>query len=405
MAITKLNSLAIPDDTIVEADLSYPLTGFSSTGIDDNATSTAITIDASQKATFSNSIEATVAYRAYDSVAAAYRNVLRYDSGNVRLETGSAGSQAITAFTGGAERMRIDSSGNVILNQSAGAADNTILRITGGTAGFSTLHLADTADINIGYVQYDHTNNALTFASNNAERMRIDSSGNLGLGDQSPTAVTSSATTLEIKGGVTTKGGAIKLNSSDESINSFIYPDATNGLSINMLTAHPMRFLTSGTERMRILSSGGITFNGDTAQANALDDYEEGTHTCTVTMGSGSCSLYSNYDKIKYTKIGDLVTIQGQIRVESVSSPSGEMRVSMPFSINTTADEGSNISGSVVRTYLGNAPTGGLFLHGTMVFNQGNQCVVQWSKSGSATVNHVPTAGEYLVFNFSYKVA
>src|SRR6056300_1642792 len=48
MAITKLNSLAIPDNTIVEADLSYPLTGFSSTGIDDNATSTAITIDASE---------------------------------------------------------------------------------------------------------------------------------------------------------------------------------------------------------------------------------------------------------------------------------------------------------------------------------------------------------------------
>src|SRR6056300_318303 len=30
-------------------------------------------------------------------------------------------------------------------------------------------------------------------------------------------------------------------------------------------------------EKMRILASGGITFNGDTATANALDDYEEGT--------------------------------------------------------------------------------------------------------------------------------
>ena len=47
MAITKLNSLAIPDDTIVEADLSYPLTNFSSTGIDDNASSTAVTLDGS----------------------------------------------------------------------------------------------------------------------------------------------------------------------------------------------------------------------------------------------------------------------------------------------------------------------------------------------------------------------
>jgi hypothetical protein len=46
---------------------------------------------------------------------------------------------------------------------------------------------------------------------------------------------------------------------------------------------------SSPTERMRITSTGqmrlagaGITFNGDTAAANELDDYEEGTWTPTV---------------------------------------------------------------------------------------------------------------------------
>jgi hypothetical protein len=150
--------------------------------------------------------------------------------------------------------------------------------------------------------------------------------------------------------------------------------------------------------------SGGV-YLGGTGSANLLDDYEEGVHTCTVTMTSGTCSLYANYDKIKYTKVGRLVTIQGQIRVQSVSAPSGAMIVSMPFSIDTTADEGANISGSVVRTYLGNAPTGGLFLHGTMVFNTGAGCSLLWSKSGSVTVDHVPVANEYLAFNFSYAVA
>jgi hypothetical protein len=171
------------------------------------------------------------------------------------------------------------------------------------------------------------------------------------------------------------------------------------------LWANTLSFSAGGTERLRILSTGGITFNGDTAAANALDDYEEGVHTCTVTMASGTCSLYANYDKIKYTKVGRLVTIQGQIRVQSVSSPSGAMLVSMPFSIDTTDDEGANISGSLVRTYLGNAPTGGLFLHGTMVFNTGAGCSLQWSRSGSVTADHVPVANEYLVFNFSYAVA
>ena len=138
MAITRLNSLAIPAGTVEPADISYPLTNFSSTGIDDNATSTAITIDSSQKATFSNSIEATVAYRAYDAVAAAYRNILRYDSGNVRLETGSSGSQAITAFTGGAERMRIDSSGNVLVGATTYDATNEGIFLGAGGILYST---------------------------------------------------------------------------------------------------------------------------------------------------------------------------------------------------------------------------------------------------------------------------
>jgi len=182
--------------------------------------------------------------------------------------------------------------------------------------------------------------------------------------------------------------------------NNLIHPaTSTGGVKDNAID------IGGSSNRFKDLYLSGGAYLGGTAAANKLDDYEEGAHTCTVTMGSGSCSLYSSYNKIKYTKIGNLVTIQGQIRVESVSSPSGEMRVSMPFSINTTEDEGSNISGSLVRTYLGNAPTGGLFLHGTMVFNQGDKCNLQWSKSGSATVNHVPTAGEYLIFNFSYNVA
>ena len=150
---------------------------------------------------------------------------------------------------------------------------------------------------------------------------------------------------------------------------------------------------------------GGILFGTDTAAANTLSDYEEGTHDVAITMGSGTCALYANYNKIRYIKIGNVVTIQGQIRVESVSSPSGAMSASMPFSIDTTEAEGSNISGSLVRTYLGNAPTGGLYLHGTMVYNTGAYCELQWSKSGSATIPHVPVANEYLVFNFTYNTA
>jgi archaellum component FlaF (FlaF/FlaG flagellin family) len=52
-------------------------------------------------------------------------------------------------------------------------------------------------------------------------------------------------------------------------------------------------FTTAGsgvaaTEKLRILADGGITFNGDTLAANALDDYEEGTWTYTIAFGGAS---------------------------------------------------------------------------------------------------------------------
>ena len=54
MSRTTINSLGIPADTIVSADLDYPLTDFSSTGIDDNATSTALTIEAGGRQTLAH---------------------------------------------------------------------------------------------------------------------------------------------------------------------------------------------------------------------------------------------------------------------------------------------------------------------------------------------------------------
>lgn len=63
---------------------------------------------------------------------------------------------------------------------------------------------------------------------------------------------------------------------------------------------------TNPTERMRLLSGGGLTFNGDTAAANALDDYEEGNFTVTVSSGI-SVSSY-DHQLGHYVKIGRQVT-------------------------------------------------------------------------------------------------
>jgi hypothetical protein len=74
---------------------------------------------------------------------------------------------------------------------------------------------------------------------------------------------------------------------------------------------------SSDTERLRILSSGGITFNGDTAAANALDDYEEGTWTPTDASGAGMTLIV--WQSI-YTKIGRKVFVEIGFKLPSNSS-------------------------------------------------------------------------------------
>jgi hypothetical protein len=94
----------------------------------------------------------------------------------------------------------------------------------------------------------------------------------------------------------------------------------------------------SPTEQLRITSdryvrlaagTGGIQFGGDTAAANALNDYEEGTWTVTDQSGAGlTFTVYSAL----YTKIGNRVYISAQFAYPSTADTS-EARFSLPFTV------------------------------------------------------------------------
>ena len=74
-------------------------------------------------------------------------------------------------------------------------------------------------------------------------------------------------------------------------------------------------FQGAGGERIR-LTGDGLTFNGDTAAANALDDYEEGTFTPTMST-AGSYGAQLGF----YTKVGRIVHCQ--ITLQWVNSRMG----------------------------------------------------------------------------------
>ena len=70
----------------------------------------------------------------------------------------------------------------------------------------------------------------------------------------------------------------------------------------------------------------GVGFNGDTAAANMLDDYEEGLFafsSVAIAGGTGSVAIDADNDQIAYTKIGDRVWINGNITIESNTANGG----------------------------------------------------------------------------------
>mgnify|MGYP001317204880 CR=1 FL=1 len=117
-------------------------------------------------------------------------------------------------------------------------------------------------------------------------------------------------------------------------------------------TAGSMILRPGGAEKVRILSGGGITFNGDTAAANALDDYEEGTFTPTLTPGSGS---YNGLTLTGfYRKIGSIVHVIIRLNITASGNAGGSATVgNLPF---TSANISSGLR--VTNKWRENAATG-----------------------------------------------
>ena len=88
-----------------------------------------------------------------------------------------------------AERMRIDSSGNVGIGTSSpssllevsNVAGNPVISITADALGVSDLNLGDENDLDVGRIRYAHAINSMIFNTNDAERMRITSDGDVEL--------------------------------------------------------------------------------------------------------------------------------------------------------------------------------------------------------------------------------
>ena len=141
------------------------------------------------------------------------------------------------------------------------------------------------------------------------------------------------------------------------------FPTTIRGGAISFGTVDGTSGATAdATERMRILPAGGLTFNGDTAAANALDDYEEGTFSPVITGSSGSSGQSYSSSIGYYTKVGNMVNFWFHVQLSNEGTHSGTNIIlgNLPYtlssgtagvgggSINFASNLGVNVFGSLV---------------------------------------------------------
>ena len=325
-------------------------------------------------------------------------------AGGLNVDVGwvSGGQGPLTFSLTGSEKMRIDASGNVGIGT---AAPSRTLSVN-GVAGFGNGTIETVISYSDRAIFGTQSNHALEIRTNGAERMRIDSSGNVLVGTTNVANYNNNAGTTADDGFVynsingvlsvssykananvgfvqylnrtNTDGGIIELRkdgASVGSIGSYTGDNLTIGtgatgvrFDVGLNTIMPHNVTTNANQdativlgnpsvRFKNLYLSGGVYLGGTGAANKLDDVEEGTFMPSIY--SGPTGVTHNIQDGYYYKVGSIVFIRFIVRFNCTGGAGATVKLTgLPYLQNVVGSSwlaagsfgGSYNTGSGART-------------------------------------------------------
>ena len=214
--------------------------------------------------------------------------------------------------------------------------------------------------------------NRINSSAADATAITIDSSEHVGVGTTSPIGdgihvkVPDGGTGLVLSGTTTSTGTEARLTVVNEA--------GSNWHNLN-IGANNTIFRAAGTERARI-TTDGLTFNGDTAAVNALDDYEEGTWTPSYSISGGSFNMSLQIGS--YRKVGKIVMATARVRGQRVGGSGTLNLTGLPFTTNNVANLHRAVSIGFTNSW-DTSPQAG--------FTTTNGTTISFKKNGSSNAN------------------